>query len=164
VSTYGTPAGVAAYVTYMTNTAGSFDDAGGREVSLATVNSLLGSVSAQLTGWLAGAGYVTPVTQADAKAVLDRYANLGAAGYCELGQRVAGTSDDENARESKFLAEFAKAEAWINGRALAALGVPQAAIGASALHQPAIGAITAGTASDATRASRPPEWRITRWD
>lgn len=168
MSTYGTVAGVAAYVGHMLNSAGTFDDAGppptGTAPSLTQVNGFLDQVSAQLTGWLAAAGYATPVTQADAKSVLDRYANVGAAGLAELSQRVAGTSDDESRRESQFLQEFRSAEAWINGRALAALGVPQANIGATALHTPAIGTITAGTADDPTRTTRPPEWRITRWD
>ena len=157
MSTYGSIAGVEAYVAHMTNEAGHFDTA--TTPTLAQVVTFLDARSAQLTGWLAAAGYVTPVVQAEAKVVLDRFANVGAAGDAELTQRVAGASDKENERENAFLKEFAKAEAWINGRALAALGVPQALIGASALGTPAIGTITAGTTADTTRPNRPPEWR-----
>lgn len=123
MSDYGTIAGVEAYVAHMCNEAGHFDAA--TEPTLAQVTTLLDEVSAQITGWLAAAGYQTPVAQASALAVLNRYANNGAAGLCELTQRIAGASDDKNVRETLFLREFAKAEAWIMSGALAALGVPQ---------------------------------------
>lgn len=123
MSDYGTIAGVEAYVPHQCNAAGHFDAT--TAPTLAQVTVLLDEVSAQLTGWLAAAGYQTPVVQTAALAVLSRYANNGAAGLCELTQRTAGASDDKNQRENKFLKEFEKAEQWIMSGALAALGVPQ---------------------------------------
>lgn len=123
MATYGTAAGVAAYTAHMTNVSGAFDTT--TNPTLAQVEEFLVQMSARLTGWLAHASYVVPVNQADAKAILDNYANMGAAGLCELTQRSAGATDDVNQRENKFLREFAKAEAFINGSALGALGVSQ---------------------------------------
>lgn len=153
MATYGSVVGVASYV---------------RHVALDTPNApattdvqtWLDARAAQLTAWLAEAGYSTPVTLPAAKAVLDRYANIGAAGDVELAQWSAGhNADDENRRESKFLAEFAKAEAWVKSQALASLGVEQvAAVVRPSARQAASGAITAGSASDTTR-TLPPDWR-----
>lgn len=148
---YGSVGGVQAYVRYMTL------DAPNNPTS-SDVNTWLAARSAQLTAWLAAAGYVTPITAdyAAAKAVLDNYANLGAAGLAELSMRSAGASpDSDEARENTFLRQFAAAEAWIKSRALSALGAPQALIGDVALQQPQIGLIVAGTALDTTRAGFP---------
>jgi len=95
---------------------------------LADVEDWLTARAAQLTGWIAAAGYVTPVLIAsypEAVAVLGRFANYGAASDAEAAQRTGGySSDDEDRREVWFAREFNKAESWINGGALAGLGVP----------------------------------------
>lgn len=120
-NSYGSVAGVAAYVHHMTNSGGTFDVT--TEPSLAEVEAFLDQASDILNGYLARNRYVIPVTQADAVKVLARYANLGAAGLCELSQRSAGyNAEDENARENKFLKMFEAAEAYIASGALAALG------------------------------------------
>jgi hypothetical protein len=121
---YGTTDGVAVYVQHMTN-AGVFDTT--TSPTLATVQSMLNEICAQLNGWLASAGYVVPVTNSAAKQVLDRYANLGTAGLCELTMRSAGYSkDDQNRRENKFLGEFYAAEDYIKGGSLNNLGAATA--------------------------------------
>lgn len=121
MAAYGSLAGVAAFVRHMT-----FD--ADNQATSADVLAWLDARAAMLTGWLADAGYAVPVTQADATAVLDRYANIGAAGDAELAQRSAGyQAEGEDVRENKFLAEWNRAQAWIAGDALAALGVPRAA-------------------------------------
>lgn len=127
----------AAALVSVTNASG--DDGTGIVTAMATTN-LAGGVSATqptlteieafidqssdiLNGWLAAAGYVIPVTQADAVQPLHRFANLGAAGLAELSQRAGGyNAEDENRRENKFLKMFEDAHAYINSGALAALG------------------------------------------
>lgn len=85
----------------------------------------LAARAGQLTGWLAAAGYVTPVTLAEARAALDRFADYGAAADAEAAQRTGGYRDeDEDRREVYFAREFNRAEAWITSGALAAMGVP----------------------------------------
>lgn len=122
MSDYGSAAGVAKYVRHMT-AAGSF--ATTTKPTLVEVTEMLDESCAILNGWLAEAGYVVPVVTARAAAALSRYANLGAAGLAELSQRSAGYSEtDQNRRENKFLAEFAKAEAFIASGALGGLGAP----------------------------------------
>lgn len=161
MATYGSVAGAAAFVGHLTNAAGTFDNLGpptGTAPTLDQVETFLDQVSAQLTGWLAAAGYAVPVVQSDAKSALDGYANVGAAGLAELSQRVAGTSDDENRRENRLLAEFRRAEDWIKSGALAGLGVGRLVVGPAA-RQAASGALTTGTAADTARAGRPPEWK-----
>lgn len=118
---YGTAAGVAAYTRRLT-VAGAFTT--GTTPTLAEVEDFLNQCSDTLNGWLAASGYVIPVTQADAVAVLARYAQIGAAGHVELSQRAGGyNADDENLRENKFLDMFrTEALAYINSGALAALG------------------------------------------
>lgn len=124
---YGTVAGVAAYVRRLT-TGGAFTDA--TRPSFAEIESFLDQRSAILNSWIAEAGYSVPVTNATAVLVLSNYANLGAAGLAELTQAAAGYGQEgEDTRENRFLAEFAKAEAWIKGGALAALGVGQVTLG-----------------------------------
>jgi hypothetical protein len=119
MSTYGTLDGVQAYIRHMT-----FDAA--NNPTSDQIEVFLESCSAVLTGCLASGGYQVPVTQTEAKAVLDNYANLGAAGYAELTQRTAGfNANDENKRENKFLDEFRKACKFIESGALAGMGVPQ---------------------------------------
>lgn len=142
MSTYGSPEGVAAHVRHMLNGAATFDEE--TKPPLAHVEQWLDERSAQLTGCLAAAGYAVPVTQTDAKTVLDRYANIGAAGDCELSMRNSGYSaDDENAREIKFLSEFEKACPWIESGALTGLGVPQVATQAQSSTK--VGRLTAGS-------------------
>jgi hypothetical protein len=122
MSTYGSVAGVQAYVRHMTLDTPN-------NPTTAQVESWLIARSAQLTSWLALAGYVTPVSVVDAKAVLDRYANQGAACDAELAQRTGGYGQagkpDPNQRGSRFCTEFTQAEAWIMSGALLTLGVPQ---------------------------------------
>lgn len=150
---YGSVAGVQAYIRHMALDTANYP-------TTTNVETWLTERAAALTAWLSAAGYVVPVVQAEAKAVLDRFANVGAAGDAELAQRSAGYSaQDQNRRENKFLAEFATAEAWIRSGALLGLGVPQVLVGALA-HQPAVGVITAGTATDTARPNQPPEWRV----
>lgn len=119
--------------------------------TLEDVAGWLTARAGRITGWLAAAGYVTPVTQADAKAVLDDFANHGAASSAEAAQRSGGYSeDDADRREVWFARQFDKAEAWIASGALAALGVPLAPNPSSPLH-PNGGTVTtiiAGTAAD----------------
>lgn len=118
---YGSIAGVAAYVQHMANSGGSFDNT--TAPTLTQVEEFLNQASDMLNGWLARNRYTIPVSQADAVRVLSRYANLGAAGLCELSMRSSGYSaDDENRRENKFLKMFEGAEDYINSGALAALG------------------------------------------
>lgn len=120
-NSYGTVAGVAAYVQHMTNAGGTFDTT--TQPTITQVESFIDQASDMLNGWLARSRYAIPVTQADAVKVLARYANLGAAGLCELSMRSAGYSaDDENKRENKFLKMFEMAEGYIASGALAALG------------------------------------------
>ena len=120
-NTYGSIAGVAAYVRRLANSASTFDTT--TRPTLVEVEAFLDQCSDTLNGWLAAAGYVIPVTQADAVRVLSRYANLGAAGHAELSQRAGGyDAEDENRRENKFLDMFALAETYIQSGALGALG------------------------------------------
>lgn len=116
----------------------------------ADVEGWLAARSGILTGWLAAAGYVTPVTQSAAKAALDHYANYGAASDAEAAQRSAGYSDDdEDRREVFFAAEFRRSEAWIKSGALTALGVPLLVTPPAEPRGSArIGQIVAGTAAD----------------
>lgn len=87
------------------------------------VNDWLIQHSALLDGWLAAAGYTTPVTHVKAKLILDHYANAGTAGMVELAQRVGGTSsEDDDKRENRFLSEFEKAKAYIESEAFRQLG------------------------------------------
>lgn len=124
MSDYGTPAGVAAYVKRLADaTTGQFTTT--TKPPLADVQTWLDGRSARLNTWLIQAGYAIPVTQADAKALLDYYANVGAAGDVELSQISAGYSnDDQNRRENKFLAEFDKAWPFIRDGGFAGLPVP----------------------------------------
>lgn len=135
---YGSVAGVKAYIRHI-----DLDTPKGPTTE--DVERWLGERSAILDGWIAGAGYVTPVTQPGAAVALGRYANVGAAGDAELAQRGAGYSkDSQNKRENKFLAEFAAAEAWIKSGALGALDVPLVGVW-TASTVPLIGTLTAGT-------------------
>jgi hypothetical protein len=121
---YGSVAGVAAYVPYMTDT-GEFTTQ--TTPTEAQVEAFLEQQSAKLNGWLLQAGHGTPVTNAQAVLILSNYANLGAAGLVELTNRSAGyDADDQNRRENKFLREFEQAKADILGGLFGALGVPQA--------------------------------------
>lgn len=119
--------------------------------TVADLERWLTARAAQLTGWLAAAGYVVPVTQPSAKAALDRYADYGAAADAEAAQRSGGyTEDDEDRREVYFAREFRRAEEWIASGALAALGVPIVTDLGSPL-QPrggAVGLLKAGTSAD----------------
>lgn len=120
-NSYGSVAGVAAYVRRLTNSGATFDTS--TRPTLVEIEAFIDQCSDVLNGWLAAAGYTIPVTQADAARVLARYANIGAAGHAELSLRAGGyNADDENRRENKFLDMFMQAEAYINSGALAALG------------------------------------------
>jgi hypothetical protein len=144
---YGSIAGVAAYVKRLTNTLGTFDTT--TEPTLTEVEEFLNQASDMLNGWLAAAGYVIPVTQADAVRVLDRYANLGAAGLTELSQRAGGyDANDENRRENKFLNMFEKAEGYIQSGALGALG---AGVVSNDLPSPLSGLSVGGVTADGAR-------------
>lgn len=121
MSDYGSASGVAKYVAHMT-VAGSFTT--GTKPTLVQVTEMLDESCAVLNGWLSQYNYTVPVTATRAAAALSRYANLGAAGLAELAQRSAGYSEmDQNRRENKFLAEFAKAEKFIASGALDGLGI-----------------------------------------
>jgi hypothetical protein len=118
---YGSTDGVAALVRHVAND--GFTPS--TKPSLTQVETFLDQRSAMLDGWLTTAGYGVPVTVARAALVLDHYANYGAAADVEMTQRPSGYSvDDQNRRENKFEAEFARAAAYIASGALAALGVP----------------------------------------
>ena len=120
-NSYGSVLGVAAYTKRLANASATFD--ANTNPTLTEVEAFLDQTSDVLNGWLAAAGYVIPVTQADAVSALARWANLGAAGLVELSQRAGGyDAEDENRRENKFLAMFEKAEAYIKSGALGALG------------------------------------------
>jgi hypothetical protein len=120
-NTYGSVAGVAAYVRRLANSSSTFD--ANTRPTLTEVEAFLDQCSDVLNGWLARAGYVIPATNATAVSVLSRYANIGAAGHAELSQRAGGyDAEDENRRENKFLDMFALAEDYITSGALAALG------------------------------------------
>lgn len=119
MSTYGDVDGVQAFVRHMT-----FDQPNNPTTD--QIEAFLDQMSAKLTGLVAAQGYQVPVTNTAAKAVLDMYANLGAAGLAELTQRTAGfNAEDDNRRENKFLAAFKEACQFIESGALAAMGVPQ---------------------------------------
>lgn len=124
-NTYGTTAGVAAYVRHLLP-AGSTDFSVASAPAKSAVEAFLDQRSAMLNGWLAQAGYVIPVTQGDAVLILANYAQLGAAGDCELTQRAGGyDAEDENRRENKFIGEFLAAKAYILGGGLTGLGAAQ---------------------------------------
>jgi hypothetical protein len=110
------------------------------------VEGWLTARSGTLNSWLALAGFVTPVVLHEAKAVLDRYANYGAAADAEASQRTAGyREDDEDRREVYFAREFRRAEEWIASGALAALGVPQTLVEAGVQPRGArVGQLAAG--------------------
>ncbi len=123
MSTYGSYEGVSALVRHM-----NLD--GVRGPTSAQIEGWLTQRSAELTACLVQAGYVVPVTEENAVAILDGYANVGAAALAELAQRFAGdTGEEGNRRYEAFLAEWNKACPWIAGTALAALGVPQTGTG-----------------------------------
>jgi hypothetical protein len=119
VSDYGNVPGVIAYVRWMT-----LDTPNNPTTD--NVNTWLTARSAQLNGWLAVAGYVIPVTNVSAKAILDRYANLGAACDAEMAQRTGGYGSagkpEQNQRGTRFCEAFSEAEAFINSGALQQLG------------------------------------------
>lgn len=120
-NSYGSVAGTAAYVKRLTNASGTFDAT--TNPTLTEVEAFIDQTSDVLNGWLAAAGYVIPVTAADAVNVLNRWSNLGSAGLVELSQRAGGyDAEDENRRENKFLRMFEAAEEYIKSGALAALG------------------------------------------
>ena len=143
-NSYGSVAGTAAYVRRLTNSASSFDAT--TRPTLVEVEAFIDQCSDTLNGWLAAAGYVIPVTQADAVRVLARYANLGAAGHIELAERAGGyDAEDENRRENKFLKMFEMAKDYIASGALGALGA--ATVGddlPSPLDGFAVGGVTSG--------------------
>jgi hypothetical protein len=136
---YGGAAGVAAFVKHLTDkTSGLFTTT--TKPTLAEVEGFLDQQSAQLNAWLAAYQYVIPVSQADAKLLLDKFANIGAAGLAELTQRAAGyAKNPENNRENVFLAQFEKAQAFIASGSLASLGAAQ-----SAAAGPFLGLFTGG--------------------
>ncbi len=145
-NSYGSVVGVAAYTKRLAS-GGTFTTL--TTPTLAEVEAFLDQCSDVLNGWLVRAGYVIPVTQADAVNVLARYANLGAAGHVELSQRAGGyDAEDENRRENKFLDLFATAEAYIESGALAALGTPQVA---GSLPSPVSGLRVGGVTSSGQR-------------
>lgn len=145
-NSYGSVAGVAAYVRRLSS-GGTFTASTNPTVT--EVEAFLDQVSDTLNGWLARAGYVIPVSQADAVKVLARYANLGAAGHVELSQRAGGyDADDENRRENKFLALFKEAEKYIESGALAQLG---AAVVSDELPAPLSGLRVGGTTTGGQR-------------
>lgn len=117
---YGSVDGVHAYVGYMTFDAPNYP-------TTEQVETWINEQSARLNAWLARNGYSIPITSAvstRAVTILAMYANQGAAGLAELSMRSAGYSaTDEDKRENRLLAEFAKAEAFIASGALGALGV-----------------------------------------
>lgn len=122
---YGTVEGVAAYVAHLLPT-GAITFSAVTRPTVTQVESFLDQQSAKLNAWLAMSGYAVPVTAAAAVRVLANFANLGAAGLCELTQRAAGVeAEGTNQRENKFLAEFEKAKAFIEGGGFAALGAAQ---------------------------------------
>lgn len=134
---------------------------GTNQPTTADYEAWLEARSAKLTAWLVDAGYIVPVTQTEAKAILDDYANKGGACDAESAIRMIGlTSDDENSRFTLFCDQFSSAEAWIQSGALAALGVPQQIVGDLAKQQPAIGTIVAGSIADPVRRRQPPEWNV----
>lgn len=152
---YGSVAGVAAHVRHMT-----FDAANNPTTN--QVTDWLTQRSGRLNGWIAAAGYAVPVTQADAKAALDQFANYGAACDAEAAQRTGGYSKEagENQRGSRFCKEFASAEAWIASGALTGLGVPRATT-EEAILSPTHGLLTAGTPRETPpRVGWPPDWNL----
>jgi hypothetical protein len=119
MSDYGSVPGVQAYVRHITLDTPN-------NPSTDNLNTWLTARSAQLTGWLAIAGYTVPVTNVSAKAILDRYANLGAACDAEMAQRTGGYGQagkpEQNQRGTRFCEAFSEAEAFINSGALQQLG------------------------------------------
>src|SRR5688572_17675083 len=123
MSTYGSYEGVQALIRHMTPDAA-------RSVTSANIEGWLTQRSAELTACLVQAGYTLPVAQTEGKAILDGYANVGAAALAELAQRFAGdTGEEGNRRYEALLAKWNKACPWIAGTALKALGVPQTGTG-----------------------------------
>jgi hypothetical protein len=148
-NTYGNVAGVAAYVRRLTS-GGTFTTS--TAPTLAEVEDFLNQCSDTLNGWLAASGYVIPVTQPDAAAVLARFAQIGAAGHVELSQRAGGyDAEDENKRENKFLAMFKEAREYIQSGALAALGAAVVSNGGP----PALSGLRVGGQTATGQALRP---------
>lgn len=116
---YGTPAGVEAFIKHMVIDSVNYP-------SSADLQAWLDQRSAILDGWLAHAGYVVPVTNVRALAALDYYANVGAAATAELTMLSAAyTENTELRREVVFLKQFESANDWIQSGGPAALGAPQ---------------------------------------
>lgn len=65
----------------------NFDSAS--KVKISQVMDFEESVANEIDGWLAGAGFSTPVTDTTAKTVLRSYANAGTAFWCEMTQTTA---------------------------------------------------------------------------
>lgn len=101
--------------------------------------------SAMLDGWIAAAGFVTPITHPIAKPALDRFAEYGCASDMESSQRNAGySSDDEDRREVWLETEFAKAEDWINSGILRGFDIPMIDPSASTAGGTSVGLIRRG--------------------
>ena len=139
MAAYGNTAGVTALTAHI-------DYNQDNAPTTADVEGWLVARSGVLNSWLALAGFVTPVVLPEAKAVLDRFANYGAAADAEASQRTAGyREDDEDRREVYFAREFRRAEDWIASGALAALGVPQSLVEAGGQPRGArVGQLIAG--------------------
>jgi hypothetical protein len=121
---YGTVAEVEAYTSHLIEAGATYSTS--TRPTLAQVEQFIERRSAMLNGCLAEQGYITPVTTAQAKLVLDYYAVMGASGDCELSMRSAGyDAEDGNRRENKFLKEFEAGCAYIATGAFAALGAPK---------------------------------------
>lgn len=153
MATYGSYEGVQALIRHMTPDAI-------RSITSADINRWLEQRSAELTACLVQAGYAVPVTEESAVAILNGYANVGAAALAELSQRFAGdTGEEGNRRYEAFLAEWNKACPWIAGTALKALGVPQTGTGDDV--QLTFVPATYGGGNTPDEYARPVQWRET---
>lgn len=118
---YGSVAGVASLTKHAT-TGGTFD--GTTKPTLTDVEAFIDQRSALLNSKLTAAGHTVPIANADAVQALAFFVNNGAAADVEKAQRSGGYGDGtDDTRESMFLREWEKHEAFI---ASGALGAPEA--------------------------------------
>lgn len=135
LNSYGTAAGVASLTPQYVNLNGAFDNyPDGTNPKLSTVESWINQISAALNVALANAGFVIPVTQADAKEMLASFVE-GHAAMMVRSVNGAGKFAASNERPlalDEFFLELAEvANEWVGAKAtgLKALGVDTVATG-----------------------------------
>ena len=131
-NSYGTAAGVAAHVPRIVRgTTGLFDAT--TRPTITTVETWLDEVSALLNAMLAQMGFTIPISQADAKRMLDLWANQEVAAICE---GVNGAGRFRNLTDSRMTLMASEVQKFIedNARGIQALGAPRARNTTRGLH------------------------------